>query len=136
MKITYVIAFLAILLVPTACSDSKEDQLQGTWVLDIDSFKETSEYKDANDISKKGMLNMLESMDMEITFSGNKVISKMKLMGDSKEKSSDFEVTESDGDKLTLKTTVDGKEKLAVATINGDKLLFESEGKKFTMKRK
>ncbi len=136
MKITYVIAFLAILLVPAACSDSKEDQLQGTWVLDIDSFKETSEYKDANEISKKGMLNVLESMDMEITFSGNKVISKMKLMGDSKEKSSDFEVTESDGDKLTLKTTVDGKEKLAVATINGDKLLFESEGKKFTMKRK
>ncbi len=136
MKITYIIAFLAILLVPAACSDSKEDQLQGTWVLDIDSFKETSEYKDANDISKKGMLTMLESMNMEITFSGNKVISKMKLMGDSKEKSSDFEVTKSDGDKLTLKTTLDGKEEIAVVTINGDKLLFESEGKKFTMKRK
>jgi hypothetical protein len=121
---------------------SPQEQLLGVWTLDRELLQETQEFKDAPETERQMMMGLLQGMNMEITFTKDKVNMSMKasFMGQSKESSEQgtYRVVSTDGDKLVLDMTDDqGKTERFQVEVDGDKLIVRADDSPpMTLRRK
>ncbi len=81
---------------------------------------------------------MMAMIEMEMTFTSDKMVFKGKIMGQPKSDEMSYKITSQTGNKMVLETTdQDGKKQTLNAEIKGD-LLFLSKGdtEKFALRRK
>ncbi len=120
------------------CFDSPEDRLLGTWTLDAESFREMEDFRKLPEEQQQMAVGMLESMQMEITFTKDTIRAEIQAFGQKKTDEKPYEVERVDGDRMVLSAKDDkGKTQEVQVELRGDVLLFEmGPGKRVVLKRK
>ncbi len=112
--------------------------LVGTWVLDVEATKEWDDFKKMPEGQRKIMEAMLPMIEMEMTFTSDKMTFSAKIMGQDQSEEFGYKIKSQTGTKMVLESTdKDGKVETINAEIKGD-LLFLSKGgnEKFALRRK
>jgi len=124
----------------TGCDKAKDPTaaLTGTWTLDMQTFKESADYKAMSEAQRKMAEGLFSAMKAEFTFTKDKVSISMEMMGQKKDETASYVVTKTEGKKLTLESTdKDGKKEAVEVEVDGDRLTFGKGTKeKFYLKRK
>jgi len=120
------------------CFDSNEKRLLGTWTLDVESLKELDDFKKMSVEEQQLMLQLFGSMDMELTFTSDKLLFEAAVFGQRQSDEATYEVKSADGDRFVLSTTNSkGKTEEVTAEFKGDTLVIDmGDRKKFALKRK
>ncbi len=112
--------------------------LVGTWVLDVEATKEWDEFKGMPEGPRKMMEAMLAMIEMEMTFTSDKMTFSAKIMGQDQSEEFGYKIKSQTGNKMVLESTdKDGQKKTVNVEIKGD-LLFISKGdnEKLALRRK
>ena len=141
MMLRFARSFLWVALVAvalTAGCGGGGSSLVGTWVLDVKAFEEFDEFKEMPEEQRKMTMAMMAMIEMELTFTSDKMTFHAKIMGQDKSDEMSYEIKSQTGNKMVLESTdKEGKKETVNAEIKGD-LLFLSKGgnEKFALRRK
>ena len=115
---TICLAFAALTL--TACSESAEEKIQGTWKLDVEEMRKLDSYKNAAPAIQENMETAFKMMDIKMTFDDGKMSGSIGG-GLNAKKNGTYTVKSEDGDKIVLDTVEDNGTKSEITIwIDGD----------------
>lgn len=109
-------------------------QLIGKWGIDVEKLGEIEEIRKMPEDQRKAAIEMAKGFatSMAFEFTDDSII--MDAMGKKVEGS--YRVTKTDGAKLTLEATLEGKTETLEAEIKGDGVILGKGKEKFTLKRR
>lgn len=127
-----VVALVAVLMF--ACGGNAADKLVGKWGIDVEKLGEIEEIKKMPEDQRKAAIEMAKGFATSMSFEFTKDKMIMDAMG--KKVEGTYKVTKTEGDKLTIEATLDGKTETLEAEIKGDGVILGKGKEKFTLKRK
>lgn len=135
MTRTFRFAVLAVLaLVLFACGGNAADKLVGKWGIDVEKLGEIEEIKKMPEDQRKAAIEMAKGFATSMSFEFTKDKMIMEAMGQKKEGT--YKVTKTEGDKLTIEASLEGKTETLEAEIKGDGVILGKGKEKFALKRK
>lgn len=110
------------------------DRLIGKWGIDLEKLGEIEEIRKMPEDQRKAAIEMAKGFatSMSFEFTKNRMI--MDAMG--KKVVGTYVVSKSEGEKLTIEATLEGKSEILQAEFKGNRLVLGKDSEKFTLKRK
>lgn len=127
-----VLALVAVLMF--ACGGNAADKLVGKWGIDVEKLGEIEEIKKMPEDQRKAAIEMAKGFATSMSFEFTKDKMIMDAMG--KKVEGTYKVIKTEGDKLTIEATLEGKTETLEAEIKGDGVVLGKGKEKFTLKRK
>ena len=120
----------------SGCSKDPAAKLIGTWTLDLEAFKASDDFKKMGDAEKKMAEGLMKNMKLDIEFTKDKVKMSTEMMGKKDSKESPYKITKTEGNKITIETTEDGKTESVDVVFDGDRVIMGKGKEKFYLKKK
>ena len=116
-----------------ACGGNPEEDMQGTWQIDMDAIKNAKEYKSISAADQATMLRTAKGMTM--TIKGKEMKIELLVQGKKVSHSATFVVKKREGNKLTIERTMNGEKEVGDFYVNGDSLKFKTDDEFVIFKR-
>lgn len=120
--------------VPSPNSVDAAARLIGTWGIDVDRLGELEEIKKIPAERRQAAIEMAKGFAGSMSFEFSKEGMVMEAMG--QRKVGTYKVVKSEGNKITLEATLDGKTETLQAEFQGNGLVLGKGTEKFALKRK
>ena len=110
--------------------------LIGTWVIDVEGFKQLEEFKSLPAEQQTAALAIMAQMKMQVEFTTDKIKMTGELMGQKKTEETAYSVVKQEGDAYTVEVTKkDGQKESQIIVASKDALTIKQGGKTLVLKR-
>jgi hypothetical protein len=110
------------------------DDLIGVWEFDVATYELIERYRIAPPEEQK---HWVDTARMDLEFTGDRITWEQRLPGwGNRTASGSYEVTDTDGARVTIEATLDGKRERLVLTVVENRLRFGLQGRSIILKRK